>query len=71
MTTEEAIQALTMLSSTEVLVNGKIFAHQIPRPNNTIKSLLDAAGVVLPHTLNIREKPVSTKMALPEHRKKR
>lgn len=71
LTTEEAIQALTLLSSTEVVVNGKVLAHQIPRPHDTVKNLLKAAGVILPHTIDIKEQFVSTKMALPAHRKNR
>lgn len=70
LTVQEAINELSSLCSTTMLVNGKPQCNLIPTPRPKIKKLLHAAQVTLPEVLPCKGIKVATRKKLPENRKK-
>jgi hypothetical protein len=70
LTVQEAINELSSLCSTTMLMNGKPQCNLIPTPRPKIKKLLHAAQVTLPEILPCKGIKVATRKKLPENRKK-
>lgn len=68
-TVEEGIKELSTLCTKELLNNGVVQCNQAPQPRESVKRLLDAAGVRMPEALPARGVVVSTKKKLTDRRK--
>jgi DDE family transposase len=69
LTVAEGIEKLSSLCATDLLIDGKPRACQIPQPRASLRALLDTANVKLPHALPSRGINVSTRKKLPTRRK--
>lgn len=70
MTAREGVRELATLCAEEVIVNGKVIVNQIPEPRESVKVLLQKAGVALPKVLPYRGVKVTTKKKLQSERNK-
>ena len=68
-TVQEGLSELASLCVVEVETNKGVKYNRIPEPRQSIKNLLDAAGVQLPSIIPAGEVKVSTKKKLPSRRK--
>lgn len=69
-TVEEGIDELSTLCAQEVSLNGSRY-NQIPQPRESVKKLIDAAGVRMPEALPNKGIVVSTKTKLASRRKQK
>jgi transposase len=67
-TVEEGIQQLSSLCVNEVSFNGTEKCNQIPQPRESVKKLLEAAGVQMPEALPSKGIVVTTKKKLKSRR---
>ena len=67
---QEGLDELAGLCATEIVENGRARCCRIPEPRESVRGLLEAAGVRLPEALPCRGVIVSTKRKLPERRVK-
>ncbi len=70
-TVAEGIDELSSLCMTQVTIRNEITINQIPTPRHTVRQLLEAAEVVMPHALPYTGTRVYTKQKLPKERKPR
>lgn len=70
-TVAEAIDQLSTLCTTKMLVRGEVRCHTIAQPRPDLAALLDAAGVTLPDALPSKNIKVATRKKLTSRRKKR
>jgi hypothetical protein len=68
-TVQEGLNELASLCTVEVEVKGTARYNEIPEPRQSIKNLLEAAGVLLPKVLPLTGAKVTTKKKLPPGRK--
>ena len=68
-TVQEGLSELASLCVVEVETNKGVKYNRIPEPRQSIKNLLDAAGVQLPSIIPAGEVKVSTKETLSSRRK--
>ena len=71
LTVEEGINELTQVCAMEMRVKDKPFCNKIPVPRDSIKELLEQAGVRLPEVLPFTGKKVATRKKLTQRRKSR
>jgi transposase len=68
LTVQEGMSQLSTLCSEEVIINGKPHCYKIPQPDQSLKRLLEAAGVRLPAALPNKGVRVTTKKKLQKRR---
>ena len=67
-TVEEGVDELDTLCSYDVLISGKVLCQKIPEPRDSMRKLLEAAGVILPEVLVARGIKVATRKKLMDSR---
>ena len=68
-TVAEGIDELSSLCMTQVTIRNETTINQIPTPRPTVRRLLAAAEVVMPHALPYTGNRAYTKQKLPKKRK--
>jgi len=70
-TVAEGLAELSSLTLDELVINGRPVGQRIAEPRESVRKLLEAAGVQLPTSFRPATAPVATKRKLPTRRKPR
>jgi len=71
LTVGEGLTELKSLCTNQLVVKGRPVLHNIPKPRDSVRCLLDAASITLPKSIADRGVRVSTRKKLVEERKSR